>query len=457
MQEDKMKAVVHRGGLGAALLPVLVLTAGVTLQLSCGPKKEAPPQTPLPGGAVKLGVEVLLNSRLDLVRGKRVGLITNPTGLDSRLRSDIDRLKKSGEFELVALYGPEHGVRANVQGGIYVPFYFDEKYSLPVFSLYGQSLKPEPGMLKDMDAYMRSFDGDAKGQGKIPEGTMIKDVNALVFDIQDVGTRVYTYPATMAYAMQSAAEAGIPFIVLDRPNPINGLIMEGPVLEYPAFSSFIGLYPIPERHGMTVGELALMINDRFLEKKADLTVVPMHGWRRDMWFDDTGLPWVIPSPNMPTLDTAIVYPGQVCLEGTNVSEGRGTTRPFEMFGAPWIDGFDLARKLNGLALPGVAFREAWFTPSFSKFAGETCGGAQLHVTERNSYRPYETALHIIKTIREMYPDKFEFHAEYFDKVMGTGKVREALEKGIDVAALLQSFEPGLKAFEKAREPYLLYK
>jgi len=455
MREGKMKTGDCRCGFKPVLLPALALVAVVLLQLSCVSKKEVPPEAPVPKSAVKPGIEVLLESRLDLVKGKKVGLITNPTGMDGRLRSDIDLMKQSGAFELVALYGPEHGVRANVQGGVFIPFYFDDKYGIPVFSLYGQSLAPDPGMLKDMDAYMRSFDSDAKGVGKIPEGTMINDIEVLAFDIQDVGTRVYTYVATMAYAMQAAAQAGIPFIVLDRPNPINGLIMEGPVLE-PEFASFIGLYPIPERHGMTVGELALMINDLYLEKKADLAIVPVAGWRRAMWFDETGLPWIIPSPNMPTLDTATVYPGQVCLEGTNVSEGRGTTRPFEIFGAPWIDGFDLARKLNGLGLPGVTFREAWFTPSFSKFTGEPCGGAQVHVTDRNSYRPFETALHVVKTIREMYPDTFAFHADYFDKVMGTAKVRLALENGLRIDELVKGYEPDLKAFAETRRPYLLY-
>lgn len=452
-----MKIANRRHGFLRTLLPVLLLVGGVTLQSSCGRKKEVPRQASGPGRAIKLGLEVFLESRLDLVRGKKVGLVTNPTGVDSRLQSDIDLLRQSGEVELVALYGPEHGVRGNAQAGEYIPFYFDDKYRIPVFSLYGQSFKPDPGMLRNIDEYMRSFDTDAKGLGKIPEGTMIKDVDALIYDIQDVGTRVYTYAATMAYAMQAAAQSGIAFIVLDRPNPINGLAMEGPVLEYPEFSSFIGLYPIPERHGMTVGELALMINDLFLEKKVDLTIVPMQGWRREMWFDETGLPWVIPSPNMPSLDTATVYPGQVCLEGTNVSEGRGTTKPFEMFGAPWVDGFALVRKLNGLGLPGVSFREAWFTPSFSKFVGELCGGAQVHVTNRNSYRPFETALHVVKTIREMYPERFEFHAGYFDKVMGTAKVREALEKGLEVAEIVKAYESGLKAFAEARKPYLLYR
>jgi uncharacterized protein YbbC (DUF1343 family) len=396
----------------------------------------------------------LLESRLDLIRGKKIGLITNPTGVDGLLRSDIDLLRQTAGVELVALYGPEHGVRGNAQAGEYVPFYFDEKYQIPVFSLYGQSQKPDPGMLKRIDEYMRSY--DTTGTGKLPESTMIKDVDVLVYDIQDVGTRVYTYVATMAYALQAAAESGIPVIVLDRPNPINGLNMEGPVLEYPGYSSFIGLYPVPERHGMTDGEIARLINDRFLERKADLTVVPMEGWRREMWFDETGLPWVIPSPNMPTPDTATVYPGQVCLEGTNVSEGRGTTRPFELFGAPWIDGFELARKLNELGLSGVIFREAWFTPTFSKYSGELCGGAQVHVADRTAFRPFETSLHIVKIVLEMYPESFQFHPEYFDKVMGTAKVREGLANGRRVAEIIKDIEPGLRAFAELRRPYLLY-
>ncbi|MDH4272046.1 MAG: DUF1343 domain-containing protein [Candidatus Aminicenantes bacterium] len=407
-----------------------------------------------PAARVRLGIEVLLESRLDLVKGKRVGLITNPTGVDGRLRSDIDLLRQAEEVELIALYGPEHGVRGNAQAGEYVPFYQDEKYQIPVFSLYGQSQRPDQGMFKHIDEYMRSF--DTTGKGKIPESRMIDDIDILIYDIQDVGTRVYTYVATMAYAMQAAAENGIPFIVLDRPNPINGLNMEGPVLEYPEYSSFIGLYPVPERHGMTVGELARLINDRFLEKKAGLTVVPMEGWRREMWFDETGLPWVIPSPNMPTPDTATVYPGQVCLEGTNVSEGRGTTRPFELFGAPWIDGYELARELNALGLEGVIFREAWFTPTFSKFAGEQCGGAQIHVADRRAYRPFETALYIVKMIQDMYPEKFQFHVDYFDKVMGTTKVREGLQNGRGAAEIVKDCEPGLKDFAELRRPYLLY-
>jgi uncharacterized protein YbbC (DUF1343 family) len=295
-------------------------------------------------------------------------------------------------------------VRGNAQAGEYVPFYVDEKYNIPVFSLYGQSRKPLPGMIKNIDTYMRSF--DIKIEGKIPEKDMVKSLDVMIFDIQDVGTRIYTYIATMAYAMEACAQNNIEFIVLDRPNPINGIGLEGPILEYPGYSSFVGLYPIPVRHGMTVGELAKLFNDKFLNKKAQLTVIPMEGWQRQMWYDETSLPWVIPSPNMPSIETATVYPGQVFLEGTNVSEGRGTTKPFEFFGAPWIDGFELAKRLNNLHLPGIAFREVWFTPFFSKYKGELCGGAQIHITDRNSYRPFESSLYIIKTIMDLYPDEF---------------------------------------------------
>lgn len=436
----------------------MALAAGLVFASCAGPERPAARAGEGPA-RVRPGVEVFLEKHLDLVKGKRVGLITNPTGTDGLLRTSIGLFLANPEVRLVALYGPEHGVRGNAQAGEYVPFYVDSKYglpeyNLPVFSLYGQSMKPEAGMLKNIDEFMRSF--DTKESGKVPEGAMVEGVDVMVFDIQDVGTRVYTYVATMAYAMQAAAENGIEFVVLDRPNPVNGADMEGPILEYPEFSSFIGLYPVPERHAMTMGELALLFNDRYLARKARLTVVPMEGWKREMWFDETGLPWVIPSPNMPTLDTATVYPGLVALEGTNLSEGRGTTKPFEFFGAPWIDGFDLAETLNGLGLPGVRFREAWFTPSFSKFAGRLCGGCQLHVTDRAAFRPFAAALHIIKTVRDAYPGEFEFHAAYFDKVMGTASVRAALEAGTPVAAILDGLAPGLEAFAALRKPYLLY-
>jgi uncharacterized protein YbbC (DUF1343 family) len=403
---------------------------------------------------VKLGVEVLFEKHPDLVRGKRVGLITNPTGMDSQLDSIIERFRAQPGVTLVALYGPEHGVRGNAQAGEYVPFYYDEHFKLPVFSLYGQTHKPPVDMLTNIDEYMRSF--DTKHEGKQVAAGMMQSVDVMVFDLQDVGTRVYTYIATMAYAMQAAADAGIPFIVLDRPNPVNGVAMEGPILEYPQHSSFIGLYPIPLRHGMTAGELARLFNDKFLTKKVNLTVVPMENWSREEWFSETSLPWVLPSPNLPTPESATVYPGQVIIEGTNLSEGRGTTKPFELFGAPWIDGFVLAKKLNDLKLPGVKFREAWFTPTFSKFAAQQCGGCQLHVMDRQSYQPVATTLAILSVVKQLYGDKLEFHAEYFDKVLGTSRVREALERGESADKIVAAFRPGLDAFAKLRGPYLLY-
>lgn len=430
---------------------VFVIAAVLMLQPCCRRREVAPPTE---GEIVKPGVEVFLTSHLDLVKGKKVGLITNPTGVDRNLCSTAALLAQNPAVELVALYGPEHGIRGNAQAGEYVPYYFDDKFNIPVFSLYGQSFKPDPGMFKDIDTYMRSF--DTTEAGKIPEGAMIQDVDVLVFDIQDVGTRVYTYIATMAYAMQACAESGIEFIVLDRPNPINGIDLEGPILEYPEFSSFVGLYPVPLRHGMTAGELALMFNEEFFEKKAELTVIPMKGWKRSMWFDETRLPWILPSPNVPTLETAMVYPGQVLFEGTNASEGRGTTRPFELLGAPWIDGNELARRLRSLGLNGVGFREAWFRPSFSKFDGERCGGVQVHVTDREVFRPLATALHIIKTIRDLYPGQFSFHPDYFDRIIGNSRVREAIEKGASVEEILAGFEDGLRKFAAERKPYLLY-
>jgi len=403
---------------------------------------------------VCLGCENFLENHLDLVKGKRVGLITNPTGVDSKLQSLIDLFYENPAIDLVALYGPEHGVRGNAQAGEYVPFYMDEEYNLPVFSLYGQSMKPDPGMLRDIDEYMRTF--DTVEEGKFPKKSMIDSVDVLVFDIQDVGTRIYTYVATMAYCMQTCAEHDLEFVVLDRPNPINGKDIEGPILEYPEFSSFVGLYPIPVRHGMTTGELAQLFNKRFLRKRANLKVIPMRDWRRELWFDQTSLPWIAPSPNMPTLQTATVYPGQVFLEGTNISEGRGTVKPFELLGAPWIDGHILTKKINHINLPGVTFSEAWFTPTFSKYNGELCGGTQIHVLDRDIFRPFESSLHIIKTIRDMYPDQFKFHAGYFDKIMGTKIIRQAIDSGMRIEEIVKEHEKQLEEFDKLRKPYLLY-
>ncbi len=451
MRETRNEKFIIRAPKSIAIISVLAV-AIIILAPSC--KNEKDVVLPYKQKKVKPGIEVFLESHLDMVKGKRVGLITNPTGVNSNLESVVDLFHDNQEINLVALYGPEHGVRGNAQAGEYVSFYIDDKYNIPVFSLYGQSRKPEAGMLKNIDEYMRSF--DTIKSGKIPESSMVESLDVLIFDIQDVGTRIYTYIATMVYCMQTSAENGVDFIVLDRPNPINGEDLEGPLLEYPEYSSFVGLYPIPVRHGMTIGELAEFFNDKFLEKKVNLTVIPMQGWERKMWYDETSLSWVIASPNMPTLDTATVYPGQVFLEGTNISEGRGTTKPFEVFGAPWIDGYELAKKLNELNLEGIKFREAWFSPTFSKFKGEICGGAQIHVIDRNQYRPFESSLHIIKTVMNMYPSHFKFHNEYFDKIMGTSKVRQALEKGSDVKEIIKSYQVDLDNFSELRKTYLLY-
>jgi len=426
----------------------LVLFAVISLFYCSSNEHELNPQK------VKPGIEVFLEKHTDLVKGKKVGLITNPTGIDTHLKTDIELLYSHPDVNLTALYSPEHGVRGNTQAGEYVPYYMDDIYQLPVFSLYGQTMKPEEGMLNKIDEYMRSF--DTSDIGKAPEKEMVSKLDAMIFDMQDVGTRIYTYIATMALCMQACAENNIKFIVLDRPNPINGIHLEGPVLDYPEFSSFVGLYPIPVRHGMTLGELALLFNGVFLEKKVSLTVIPMQGWKRNMWYDETSLPWVIPSPNMPTLNTAAVYPGQVYLEGTNVSEGRGTTRPFELFGAPWIEAKSLTDSLNSLGLPGVGFREAWFKPVISKYKGEACGGCQIHITDRKAYRPFECTLFIIKTIRDEYPEHFTFHEEYFDKIMGTDKVRKALIGGASVKEITDSYYEELSSFKEERGKYLLY-
>lgn len=429
---------------------ILLFFSIILLFVSCARIKEKAPEKI----EVKPGLEVFLDKFIPLVKGKNVGLITNPTGVDRKLNSIVDLFINHPDINLVALYGPEHGIRGNAQAGEYVPFYLDEKYDLPVFSLYGQSRIPDSEMLKNIDEFMRSF--DSEDTEKIPDRSMISEIDIMVYDIQDVGTRIYTYIATMAYCMQVCGENNIDFIVLDRPNPINGLMVEGPLLEYPEFSSFVGLYPIPVRHGLTTGELALMFNDRFLTKKTNLTVVPMEGWSRSMWYDQTGLPWIIPSPNMPTLDTAIVYPGQVYIEGTNISEGRGTTKPFELFGAPWIDGHELAINLNQMALPGVKFREAWFTPVFSKYTGKLCGGAQIHIENRDLYTPFSTTLSVIRTIYTMYPEKFEYHPDYFDTIMGTDKIRLALESGEDIVSIIKSYQEELRDFQEIRKTYLLY-
>ncbi|MRX53184.1 DUF1343 domain-containing protein [Bacillus idriensis] len=376
------------------------------------------------------GVEVLLEDQKDLLKGKKVGLITNPTGIDSKLTSIVDLLHNDPDIELTALFGPEHGVRGDAQAGSYVESYIDEKTGLPVYSLYGQTKKPTPKMLEN--------------------------VEVLVFDIQDVGTRYYTYIYTMAYAMEAAKENNIPIVVLDRPNPQGGLSVDGPVLE-PEAASFVGLYPIPTKHGMTVGELASFFNEEF-EIEADLTVVKMKGWKRSMDYDDTGLPFVLPSPNMPTVSTTFVYPATGLVEGTNLSEGRGTTKPFELIGAPFINSTDLAAELNSLSLPGVKFRAASFTPTFSKHAGKLSHGVEVYVTDREEFEAIPTGLQIIKTVHDMYPNDFQFLSNnFFDKLIGNTWVKPMILDGASVTDIMNKYQKEQDEFKKIRKEYLIYK
>jgi uncharacterized protein YbbC (DUF1343 family) len=354
----------------------LFLLAGLLLALAVGlmdseaqrggPEHKAAPAKAM--APVRLGIENLAGS-LELFRGKRVGLITNATGVDSRLRRSVDILKE--QVNLVVLLAPEHGLRGNVVAGAAVPHETDVTTGLPIFSLHGNNRKPTAEMLKDIDV--------------------------LAFDIQDIGARSYTYIYTMAYAMQSAKEQGKLFVVFDRPNPLGGDKVEGGILK-PDFSSFIGLYPIPVRHGLTVGELARLFNEEF-GIGTRLAVVPMLGWSRAMQQEDTGLPWVMTSPNIPTPDSARVYSGTGLFGGSNVSEGIGTTRPFELVGAPWLDGPKLAERMNSRQLPGVYFRPVYFTPQWGKYQGRTCSGVQLHVTDRRQFEPVRTGLNLLEAIR----------------------------------------------------------
>ena len=322
-------------------------------------------------------------------------------------------------------------MRGDVQAGDHVASARDAATGLPVHSLYGEHREPTPAMLDGIDV--------------------------LVFDIQDVGTRCYTYPYTLAGVMRAAKRAGIPVVVADRPDPLGGVRVEGPVLD-PALASFVGQFPIPIRHGMTLGELATLFNTAF-GIGAELHVVTMQGWRRGDEPLRGALPWVPPSPNMPTPDTALVYPGMGLLEGTNVSEGRGTTRPFETFGAPWVDAPALAARLNAMGLPGVRFRPTWFTPTFSKHAGQACAGVQLHVTDRDAFRPVRTGLAVLKALHDQHPKEFAFlpgEPPFFDRLAGVGDLRAAIVRGDTLEAIEARWQPGLSAFEALRRQHLLY-
>ena len=378
--------------------------------------------------AVRLGIENLDGS-LALFKGKRVGLITNATGVDRNYRRSVDILKD--KVNLVALFAPEHGLRGNVVAGAAVPHEKDAATGLPIYSLHGDNRKPTAAMLKGIDV--------------------------LAFDIQDIGARSYTYVYTMAYAMQSAREMNIPFVVFDRPNPVGGEQVEGGLLQ-PAYSSFIGLYPIPVRHGLTVGELARLFNEEF-GIGVKLTVVPMQGWQRRMQQVDTGLPWLMTSPNIPTPDSALVYNATALFGGSNVSEGIGTTRPFELVGAPWLDGQKLADRLNSLRLSGVYFRPVHFTPQWGKYQGRVCSGVQIHLTDRNRFSAVPVGLRLLEAIREQGGARFQWNAPkgkdrwMIDLYVGGPELREGK---VNISDLLARWSKEAAEFRLRSKKYQLY-
>ncbi|MGI8691087.1 MAG: exo-beta-N-acetylmuramidase NamZ family protein [Thermomicrobiales bacterium] len=387
---------------------------------------------------MRLGLEVLLDDPQSILGDARVGLICHPASVDHRYRHAADLFHAHPDINLTTLFGPQHGIGGQTQDDmIEWEGFTDARTGLPVYSLYGARRKPTAAMLAETDV--------------------------LVVDLQDVGTRIYTFVSTMALAMEAAREAGKRVVVLDRPNPINGVRMGGNLLE-PGHESFVGMYPLPTRHGMTIGELAMMFNEEF-GIGCDLTVVPMDGWRRALWHDDTDAPWVFPSPNMPTLDTATVFPGAVHIEGTTLSEGRGTTRPFELIGAPHVDPHGLAAALERENLPGVIFRACFFEPTFQKHAREICGGVQLHVTDRDRFPAVLAGIAVFRAIIQQDPSvpvwkepPYEYVHDRlpFDVIAGTQTLREQLTEQAPLTDIAADWEPGLAAFAEQRRPYLRY-
>jgi uncharacterized protein YbbC (DUF1343 family) len=389
---------------------------------------------------VQTGLARLASEGSPLLAGRRIGLLCNPTAVDASLRHAIDLLSARPELELTALFGPEHGVRGDAQDMIGVVDARDAATGLPVFSLYGST-----------EASLS------------PTAEMLDAIDVMVFDIQDVGSRYYTFVWTMVLAMRACAKAGKPFVVLDRPNPIGGVHVEGPAID-PGFESFVGLVSCPTRHGLTAGEIARW---RHAVEKLDceLLVIAMTGYERDSWFEHTGLPWILPSPNMPTVDTALVYPGMCLVEGTELSEGRGTTRPFELVGAPHLDGQRLAADLAAMQLPGVAFRPVVYTPTFHKHAGQACGGVQLHVTDREAFRPLRTGVAFLAACRAQNPDAFRWRAKAYefvdaipaiDLLAGSPALRLGIEAGATLDELTARWPRDEGAFTDERAQYLLY-
>ena len=386
---------------------------------------------------VRCGLDVLVSRLPKLLRGRRVGLLCHQASVTRELTHAVAAVGRIRGARLTALFAPEHGIAGAAQDHARVGSLRDRSTGLPVWSLYGRQLAPSPAMLAEIDT--------------------------LVVDLQDVGSRYYTFLWTTALCMQACARARVPVVVLDRPNPLGGLVMEGNLPD-PRFASFVGLYPLPARHAMTVAELAAYLNATH-SIGCNLAVVPMDGWRRAMTWEDTGLPWVAPSPNMPTPDTARVYPGGCLIEGTNLSEGRGTTRPFELLGAPFLDGRRLARALARRDLPGVTFRAAAFQPAFHKYEGQLCHGVQLHVTDPARFKPFATYLAVIVEARRQSrlfrwrrpPYEFERTRLPIDLLCGGDGIRRAIERGVPLGRLERSWRRELTRFARARRRYLLYR
>ncbi|MBS4195983.1 exo-beta-N-acetylmuramidase NamZ family protein [Lederbergia citri] len=382
---------------------------------------------------MRLGLDIFLEKNYRHFEGKRIGLLTNMTGVNEKLIPTIDLFFEHPHIHLTALYGPEHGIRGDAKEGEAVESTVDPYTGIPVFSLYGASKKPSKDMLDPVDV--------------------------VVFDLQDIGARYYTFIYTMAYVMEACAEHGKEFVVLDRPNPISGTSMEGNLVEEEV-RSFVGLYPLPNRHGMTVGEIALLYKHEF-GIDCELTVVPMEGWERRMYYDETNLFWVPPSPNTTGLDMSILYPGTCLVEGTNLSEGRGTTRPFEYVGAQFVDGYKLAKAFNQKNLPGVLARPVSFVPTYQKHKDSVCEGIQIHVVDRHKIHALKTGLTLLEIIAEMYPNDFQFNEYpngkfFFDLLAGTKRLRSLILNG-RANVFLESCEEQVVQFQKQKEPYLLYK
>jgi uncharacterized protein YbbC (DUF1343 family) len=390
------------------------------------------------GKHIQLGVERLLGERFDLLRGARVGLVCNQASVDHGFRHAADLFHEHPDINLTALFGPQHGIRGDVQDNMVETGHaVDRKTNLPIYSLYSETREPTEEMLRDVDI--------------------------IVFDLQDVGTRIYTFVYTLANCMRAAKKFGKKVIACDRPNPIGGTKVAGVVLD-PAFASFVGQFPIATRHGMTVCELGRMFNEEF-GIGCELECVTMSGWSRALWYDETDGPWVLPSPNMPTVEAATVFPGAVHLEGTQMSEGRGTTRPFEFAGAPYINADQYAEALAKLHLTGVYFRSCVFVPTFQKHANQACGGVQIHVLDREVFEPAIAGIAVVKTAFDMYrehfrwkdpPYEYEYDRNPFDLIAGTSKVREAIERGDSLESIESSWAGPLREFEQKRQRFLLY-